>query len=382
MVCYKSAFEDPLTGVDDSRVTVNWHDAPVERPENSMTGVSFRNGAGHWTGGENGTYTVAFPQHWVFEGTDVVEGETIAEGAVGYETDAALFDLSFGVPSVTGKDGTPTDFQVLATADLGDWEQFGQPGLATMGLFQRRGTVFTAATVDWSVGLTDPIAARITANVVGRLSRLKPPDLWAQVGHATNVRAMCGLSWWADLGPGSGRFLFAATSPENRLWRRLPLLVNVSWEQLGEANDVIAMAAMDARLYAITADGTLWRRTPALGVPWEQLGTAPANASALAATDGLLYAATSDGSLFRAAPAAGVNWQRVGDADDVIAMTATGGRLVGVASEDRLLSVLPGEPGAAWQQIGTAPGMVALAALDGRLFGATQEGGLWVRPPT
>ncbi len=52
--CYKSALEDPLTGVDNSRVTVNWYDAPVARPENAMTGVSFRNGAGRWTGGVDG----------------------------------------------------------------------------------------------------------------------------------------------------------------------------------------------------------------------------------------------------------------------------------------------------------------------------------------
>ena len=40
MVCYKSAVEDPLAGIDDSRVTVNWASSPLNRPENWLTGVS------------------------------------------------------------------------------------------------------------------------------------------------------------------------------------------------------------------------------------------------------------------------------------------------------------------------------------------------------
>src|SRR6185312_7343389 len=39
MVCYKNANEDiQLTGVDNSRITINWRDQPVSRPENSLTG--------------------------------------------------------------------------------------------------------------------------------------------------------------------------------------------------------------------------------------------------------------------------------------------------------------------------------------------------------
>lgn len=381
MVCYKSAVEDPLTGVDDQRVTVNWHDAPVDRPENSMTGVSFRNGAGHWTGGVNGGYSVAFPQHWVFEGTGLAGGATFADGGVGYETDAALVALFAGVPLVTGNDGTPVDFQVLATADLTAWGEFGQPGTATMGIYQGPGTVFTAGTVDWNAALTDPVVSRITQNVVERLSKLKPPDLWAQIGHAADVRAMCGLSWWADLGPGSGRCLFAATHADNRLWRRPPVLVNVTWDPIGEAIDVLAMAGMDARLYALTGDGKLWRRTTLAGVLWEQLGTGPANAGALAAAEGRLYVATTDGSLFSGAPAPAVNWQRIGAANDVAAMTMAGGRLMAVTNDERLLSLSLTQPDGPWVEVGTAPGIVTLGALDGKLFGASAAGGLWVRPP-
>jgi hypothetical protein len=385
MVCYKSAYEDPLTGVDDSRVTVNWYDAPVNRPENSMTGVGFRNGAGRWAGGVDAAYTMVFPQHWVFDGTGLQEGQEFAANCVGYEADGAQLCQVDGVPAATGRDGTPPGFQVLATADLATWAQFGQPGTATMGVYQRKGTVFTAATTDWTNGLGDDIVSRITQNVVERLSNVKRPVLWEQVGHALNVTAMCGLYWWADLGPSSGRLLFAATS-DDKLWRRTPTLVNVSWDPIGEANGVVAMAGLDARLYAITADGGFWRRTAQDNVPWTQFGSAPDGAVALAAMEGSLYAATGDGTLFEAAaPArdaqpAGLGWKSIGTPGAVVAMTAMAGRLAGVSADGGLLSLSLARLDA-WQEVGQAPGMTALAAMDGRLFGADGGGRLWMRPP-
>lgn len=41
IVCYKSAALDPLNGVDNARVTVNWRSAPVSRPENALIGIMY-----------------------------------------------------------------------------------------------------------------------------------------------------------------------------------------------------------------------------------------------------------------------------------------------------------------------------------------------------
>ncbi len=263
MVCYKSAGEDPLKSVDNSRVTVNWYDAPVNRPENSMTGVSFRNGAGNWLQqAPQPGYQVQFAEHWVFDGAGVTDGNTFGTGIVGYETDAALFYQLNGPPQVTGQDGTPLDFQVLATADLSSWSTHGQAGMATMGTFQNNGTVFTAATTDWSLMLQDAIVSQITRNVVGRLRDLHPPDLWEQIGHANDVVAMAGLRWWAESVPtGSGTKLFAVTS-DNTLWWRDPVGVNVNWQIFGRASNVArtSMAALDGKLFIATKDNKLWWR--------------------------------------------------------------------------------------------------------------------------
>ena len=187
MVCYKSAEED--TGVDDSRVTVNWKDPPVNRPENSLTGVSFYNGAGWWNGDVGPrpavNFVVRFARHWVFATTGLGDGDGFGSEnlIVGYEVDAALFqENENGVPIVTGEDGTPLNFIVLATADCTDWGPGGWSGpdgqgRATMGIYRRRGTVFTAATTDWSHGLTGDwnAVSQITQNILRRLSCPCPP---------------------------------------------------------------------------------------------------------------------------------------------------------------------------------------------------------------
>jgi hypothetical protein len=196
MVCYKSDENgppDPTT--DPQRSTIHWWDTPVLRPENTMTGVSWRRGAGWWGGGpiiperRFRGYTVANASHWVFNGTGLANGDTFGAGTseantiIGYETDAC----------VPGQDGTPNDFVVLATADLSDWPgsspapasfsaadqaawlngNFGRPGAATMGIYQRNGTVITAGTSNWAGGLSSagswgPVD-QITKNILSAL---------------------------------------------------------------------------------------------------------------------------------------------------------------------------------------------------------------------
>lgn len=171
MICYKEAEaghpQDPDRS-DPGRVTTEWSAPPVNRPENSMTGVSYRNGAGWWVDPTDPArryrgYTVTNSSHWIYAGTGLGDGDTFGGGdsiestILGYETDA------------TGG-GTPSNFEVLANADLRDWAPNGQGGAATMGTYRRHGMVFTAGTVNWAGGLTQdgttsPVDV-ITKNVI------------------------------------------------------------------------------------------------------------------------------------------------------------------------------------------------------------------------
>ncbi|MEP6573370.1 MAG: N,N-dimethylformamidase beta subunit family domain-containing protein [Gemmatimonadota bacterium] len=150
------------------------------RPENSLTGVSYRNAGGWWSGPrESLGYTVQYATHWLYDGTGLADGDVFgdADALIGYECDGAQLSPSTGPNGyevVTAADGTPADFLVLGVAHLGaQWQDWlaGPASAATMGLYHNHGIVFTAATTDWARVLAagDANVVQITRNVLDRL---------------------------------------------------------------------------------------------------------------------------------------------------------------------------------------------------------------------
>jgi hypothetical protein len=91
----------------------------------------------------------------------------VAEGIIGYEVDAAIYDYQGNNASPT-----PANFMTLATAYLPEWDDwYGR--IATMGAFQRdgRGVVLTTATTGWGRGLLRDagVVHQVTRNIVNRL---------------------------------------------------------------------------------------------------------------------------------------------------------------------------------------------------------------------
>lgn len=189
------------------------------RPENSLTGVSYRNGGGWWTGEREAVgYTVQHAAHWVYEGTGLRDGDEFgaAERLVGYECDGARFGRvgpSLVVP--TGDDETPPDFAILGLGCLGPhWQDrpSGNDAAATLGVYSNRGTVFTCATTDWARVLRDgePRVDRITRNVLARLGvrgvRIGGPfPTWSGTDVAVEQEAVQFQVDLADLGDGHDR---------------------------------------------------------------------------------------------------------------------------------------------------------------------------------
>lgn len=211
MVAYKEQLaDDPVLGTDDQHLLTSlWSDHLIDRPENHMTGVSFSRGGYHRIGRNvasgAGGYTVHRPEHWVFDGTDVTYGDVIGSAgvAVGYECDGCDMTMRDGLPSPTGSDGTPEDFEILATAparpidrdtamrplpedgpsegEFIAWRVLGSHdpetvarlhhGHAVMGVHRPGGTVFTSGCTEWVWGLVadDPVIDRITRNLFDRL---------------------------------------------------------------------------------------------------------------------------------------------------------------------------------------------------------------------
>ncbi|MFD8755782.1 N,N-dimethylformamidase beta subunit family domain-containing protein, partial [Kitasatospora sp. NPDC059577] len=270
MVCYRDAALDPVTAVDPRRATTEWSSALVGRPENTLTGLTFRHGAGCWTDFDlmlDDSYRVAFADHWALTGTGLRDGDSFARGALGYETDAADLTWLDGVPRVTGRDGTPTGFTVLATADLGHWRDLGQGGAATMGVFTLgRGTVFNAGTINWGRALDDPVVDRITRNVLERFTAPPDPARWETLGPAPALSCLTGTG---------GRLY--GLDDEGVLHTREPCGQNIPWTALtrgGEAFPALAVTApreamggQTQGLYALGADGSIRYRDAGGGAP-------------------------------------------------------------------------------------------------------------------
>ncbi|MBG0828837.1 hypothetical protein HS041_13770 [Planomonospora sp. ID67723] len=368
MVCYRDAVADPMAAVEPALTTVEWSSSPVDRPENSMIGVSFRRGAGTWgpymQRMHEESYVVRFPEHWAFAGTGLGEGDKFGRGALGYETDACDFTEADGVPVATGRDGTPPSFVILATADLRHWHRYGQGGMATMGSMRLgAGTVFTAATVNWGNALHDPAVEQITRNVLNRLSR--PGDGWEAIGPAGSLRAL------AVLGP----VLYGAAADGSLLARDLSGQ-NLRWRRAGSAPGVTALAvpreATPARpigLYGLTEDDRLVYREP--DGSWSTLGDAPGGATGLALVNGEVFAATPSALWRRSAE--GASWERADDAPGVIALTSANGRLYAVDAAGRVRTRLPVTGPAEWADLCDAAGATVLTAHAGLLVAAAPD---------
>lgn len=220
IVCYKSDFmQDPLFGVDNSRVTHYWTGYPVNRPENSLTGVSYHYGA---VGA--GGFKIYHADHWVFENTGLPEFGvfgTEGDGILAREVDGARHVFVNGYPVPTGEDGTPLDFLILGTRT-----DYGIGGV-TMGVYQRNGEVFTAATWEWAARGLAPglrVVEQITHNVLRRFTQLDaPPTLTPPVTptappRPTVVTLQQGLNGYTG---AQDTYLHSWSSPETpkgHLW--------------------------------------------------------------------------------------------------------------------------------------------------------------------
>ena len=374
VVFYKFAGLDPNPDLD--RAATVWANPPINRPSNSMLGVGWTHGAFQLPGDPAGSYTIRFPDHWVFDGVDIRELPAL----LSYESDAAeIVEEPEGYPRVTGSEDTPLATTVLATADLRNWR--GKPGHATMTIFSHNGTVFNAATTEWldSVRPDEPAIERITANVVDRLSR-RQAHSWEHVGHARNG---CGMA------SSKGR-LFLATS-DNELWRRHPVGADVPWTKIGHANGVIAMTAAADTLYCVTVDNRMWRR-PAVetDVGWSQIGPGPDGGTrALASVGGMFYAVDESGALAqRAIDGSFTAWTTVTRSYDahefdptptINALASVGNVLFASTTHNELLRTdtdWVNESGG-WHRLHHCDGSVGLAVVERMLFVATSDDQLW-----
>lgn len=211
LVGYKDAAEyDPALGGSDALVTTNWFADPVNMPENRILGASFRNGG--WANKvdtpnvyqmkpllDRQPWTVADSSSWVFNGTDLRDGEAFGRDIAGLEVDGVLFNCNHlgKIIGAEGSDETPLNYHILATTPA-------SYGWGTMGYFVNSsgGATFNAATQGWVWGLEfNEEVQQMTRNVLDRL-RTGAPLPYDPV--STNVLASdtfnCGETTLANPG--------------------------------------------------------------------------------------------------------------------------------------------------------------------------------------
>jgi N,N-dimethylformamidase beta subunit-like protein len=164
-VCYKNGAFDPDPGAQ----TVNWSNAlACEAQGVAWSGYAFAGDPSQRTDADGLIqYEVRDSGHWVFAGTSLSDGDRFGVYGAGDRTN---------VGSETDKQvsESPSGFTTLARVPFKDPDSGNVTEVATMGIFSRGGTVFTASSNDWTLGLSQdgswgPID-QITKNVFDKLS--------------------------------------------------------------------------------------------------------------------------------------------------------------------------------------------------------------------
>jgi len=142
IVCYKSAKLDPLSGKDDSRVTVQWRQVPLRRPENALIGIMYISWAG---------IPHAFPWRLsptasspLLAGTGLQPGHTYGCDLVGYEWDG-----------IYNNGATPKGLVVLGVSPVISHLQQHQVSATTYYIAPSGALVFASGSIYWGFALDD-----------------------------------------------------------------------------------------------------------------------------------------------------------------------------------------------------------------------------------
>jgi hypothetical protein len=170
MVCYKDASIDPVQG---PTTTVQWRQAPVNRPEQPLTGMMY---TAETLGHANVPYVVTNSANWVYANTGFKDGDSVP-GLVGYEADRYMTNYPAAATNQVLLSRSP--FTTVG----------GTPDYANSSIYQAPSGawVFATGTMSWSWALDgfapssgpDPRIQQATTNVLNAflVSRAPVHDL-------------------------------------------------------------------------------------------------------------------------------------------------------------------------------------------------------------
>jgi len=181
MVGYKSTAipNDPMYGVNNALVTTHWYDPLLNRPGESLQGISFLANSGGFFLPEN--YKVRKASHWIFSGTGVQNGQTLGQTLAGGETDfigrasPPVVDILLAARRSRPALGQtpPQSFEAVGAIYYEDSPAYGFPN-------GRGGEVFSAGTQSFCTMFRDndpdsAIGKRMLRNLLDHMLANPPP---------------------------------------------------------------------------------------------------------------------------------------------------------------------------------------------------------------
>jgi len=133
--CYKSSAEDPMTGVDNAVVTVNWPQPPVSRPESELIGSTYQDV------GAVADMVVTDAGSWLFSGTGLTQNQHLPRVVQG--------EFDRYVPGAPG----PTNVDVAAHSIVAN--RGGNYSDVTWYTMPNGGGVFDSGNASWVGALSD-----------------------------------------------------------------------------------------------------------------------------------------------------------------------------------------------------------------------------------
>jgi hypothetical protein len=178
---------------------------------------------------------------------------------------------------------------------------------------------------------------------------------------------------------------FVASDSNHILWTGTASGENVSWEKIGTADGIRALAGMNGRIYALNDDGNLlMRKSIHPKARWEIIA-GNAHVKTLAALGGKLYATNDKEELLEMNPSQPIkHWKKISRANNVRSMTSQGKRLFAINDRDTLWNIQPYRNGVPWAEIGRHNGITfnihlkQIAVLNNRLFAVSRDNKLYI----
>jgi hypothetical protein len=202
VVCYRDATIDPVQG---PTTTVAWRDPPANRPEQTLSGLTYVAQLNNNVG-----YVVTNSSNWVYAGTGFKDGDVVP-GIVGYEADS--YFTQFPAPTNTSR-------TLLSQSPFTD--AYNQRGNANSSIYQVPGGawVFATGTMSWSWGLdnldyqlADARIQQATTTVLNAFLAVPPlPALQLSAVQAGNIGPTSAVISWQTNNLANSRVDYGLTA--------------------------------------------------------------------------------------------------------------------------------------------------------------------------